>query len=225
MLASVTPSPVDLDPRTRLVNAAIDLLAASGPEALQARKVAAGIGASTMAVYTHFGDMAALIDAVAREGFTRLSTSLAEVPHTDDPVADLFRLGLAYRHTALGNPNLYALTFGLSAPGGRRASSTDMTGGQTSTELPEGHTAFTHLVGCTERAMDAGRFRAGDPTLAAAQLWSALHGYLTLEIAGFYGGGEHGLVQVLLPMAVSLAIGLGDTPDAAHRSAGVAVLP
>lgn len=212
------------DQRTRLVNAAIELLASSGPEALQARKVAAGIGASTMAVYTHFGDMAALIDAVAREGFTRLSTSLGEVPHTADPVTDLFRLGLAYRRTALGNPNLYALTFGLSAPGGRRAASADMTGGRTSTELPEGHNAFTHLVNCTDRAMAAGRFRPGDPTLAAAQLWSALHGYLTLEIAGFYGGDEHGVVQVLLPMSVSLAIGMGDAPDSAWQSAAAAAV-
>lgn len=215
-MSSATARP---DQRTRLVNAAIELLAEAGPESLQARKVAAAVGASTMAVYTHFGDMAALIDAVGREGFTRLSASLAEVPKTEDPVTDLFGLGLAYRRTALGNPHLYALTFGMSAPGGRRAASADMTGGDTSTELPEGHNAFTHLVDCTTRAMAAGRFRPADATLAAAQLWSALHGYLALEIAGFYGGDEHGVAQVLLPMSVSLAIGLGDTATAAQTSA------
>jgi AcrR family transcriptional regulator len=221
-VSSATAKP---DQRTRLVNAAIDLLATAGPEALQARKVAAGIGASTMAVYTHFGDMAALIDAVAREGFTRLAASLGAVPHTDDPVADLFRLGLAYRRTALDNPNLYALTFGLSAPGGRRAATADMTGGRTSTELPEGHDAFTHLVDCAARAMTAGRFRIADATLAAAQLWSALHGFVALEIAGFYGGDDHAVGEVLLPMAVSLAIGMGDAPTGAQYSALAAALP
>jgi AcrR family transcriptional regulator len=91
-------------PRDRLVVAAIRLLEDSGPEALQARKLAAEIGASTMAVYTYFGGIKQLIHAMAREGFARLSRRLEQVPLTDDPAADLFGLGLAYRDHALDSP-------------------------------------------------------------------------------------------------------------------------
>ena len=48
-------------PRERLVEAGTRLLERDGPEALKARKVAAEIGVSTMAVYTHFGGMNGLL--------------------------------------------------------------------------------------------------------------------------------------------------------------------
>lgn len=202
------------DVRGRLVEAAIRLLADNGPEALQARKVAAEIGASTMAVYTHFGGMGELIDAVGREGFRRLSASLDAVPSSDDTVADLFTMALAYRRTALENPHLYAVTFGLSAPGGRRVTLSDIT--DPNGKTGEGLTAFGFLLDATTRAIDAGRFRPADPLVAAAQLWSAVHGYVTLEISGHFG--ETGVELILRPLNVTIALGLGDTIEKTTRS-------
>lgn len=202
------------DVRGRLVEAAIRLLAEGGPEALQARKVAAEVGASTMAVYTHFGGMGELVDAVGREGFRRLSASLDAVPPSEDTVADIFTLALAYRRTALENPNLYAVTFGLSAPGGRRVTLHDITapGGKKG----EGRAAFGFLLDATTRAIDAGRFRPVDPLVAAAQLWSAVHGYVTLEISGHFG--DTGVELILRPLSVTISLGLGDTLEETTRS-------
>ena len=59
---------------------------------------------STMAVYTHFGGMPALVKEIVAEGFTRLDAHQAAVPHTDDPVADLHDLAMAYRENALAEP-------------------------------------------------------------------------------------------------------------------------
>jgi AcrR family transcriptional regulator len=202
------------DVRSRLVDAAIRLLGDNGPEALQARKVAAEIGASTMAVYTHFGGMGELIDAVGREGFRRLSASLDAVPPSDDTVADLFTMALAYRRTALENPNLYAVTFGLSAPGGRHVTLHDITHPEGKTS--EGLTAFGLLIDATSRAIEAGRFRPVDPLVAAAQLWSAVHGYVTLEISGHFG--ETGVELILRPLSVTITLGLGDTIEETTRS-------
>ena len=125
-------------PRDRLLAAAIRLLEDSGPEALQARKLAAEIGASTMAVYTHFGGMRQLIAAIAREGFVRLNGRLAQAPETGDPVADLIELGLAYRDHAVANPQLYRVMFGVTAPGGHRLAGMDMNELMASGEFPEG---------------------------------------------------------------------------------------
>jgi AcrR family transcriptional regulator len=44
-----------------------------------------------MAVYTHFGGMPKLIEAVMREEFARFAEHTRGVAHTDDPVADLTR--------------------------------------------------------------------------------------------------------------------------------------
>ena len=60
------------DAGVRLIETARRLLEAGGPEAVQARKLAAEIGASTMAVYTHFGGMAELFEALIRDGFMAL---------------------------------------------------------------------------------------------------------------------------------------------------------
>jgi AcrR family transcriptional regulator len=204
------------DVRARLVEAAIRLLAESGPEALQARKVAAEIGASTMAVYTHFGGMGELIDAVGREGFRRLSASLGALSPSDDTVADIFTMALAYRKTALENPNLYAVTFGLSAPGGRRVPLRDITAPPPEGTYSEGLNAFSFLLDATSRAIDAGRFSPADPLVAAAQLWSAVHGYVTLEISGHFG--QAGVEHVLRPLSVTIALGLGDTIEETTRS-------
>jgi AcrR family transcriptional regulator len=208
-----------LDVRAKLIDAAVRLLAEGGPEALQARKLAAEVGASTMAVYTHFGGMGALVDEVAKTGFRLLSANLAQVPATDDPVADIMSQALAYRATAVENPRLFAVTFGQPAPGGTRRTLTESAAG----ERAERHEAFAYIEGASARAIDAGRFRPMEASAAASQLWSALHGYVTLEASGHFGGGAERVATMLLPLGVTLAVGLGDTLEAARRSADAAM--
>ncbi|SFW73688.1 TetR/AcrR family transcriptional regulator [Amycolatopsis australiensis] len=218
----MSPKPRANDVKDRLVEAAIRLLGEGGPEALQARKLAAEVGVSTMAVYTHFGGMAALVDEVARTGFLRLSAALAGAGATDDPVADIFGLARTYRQTVAEHPQLFAVTFGQSAPGGKRATLSDLTTEEGREAAREGLEAFGHIVRATERAIDAGRFRPADKYQAAAQLWSALHGFVTLEASGHFGAGEQGIDHILVPLGITLAVGLGDTVERARRSAEAA---
>jgi len=218
----MSPKPRATDVKARLVEAAIRLLDESGPEALQARKLAAEVGASTMAVYTHFGGMAALVDEVARAGYVRLSEWLAGVGVTDDPVADIFSLARTYRQAVAEQPQLFAVTFGQSAPGGKRATLSDLTTEEGRESAQEGLEAFAHIVRATARAIAAGRFRPVDEYQAAAQLWSALHGFVTLEASGHFGPGEQGIDHILIPLGITMAVGLGDTVDRAGRSAEAA---
>ncbi|MGC7093318.1 TetR/AcrR family transcriptional regulator [Amycolatopsis lurida] len=219
----MSPKPA-AEVKANLIDAAIRLLADGGPEALQARKLAAEIGASTMAVYTHFGGMGALVDEVAREGFRRLSANLGAVRETGDPAADMLSLALAYRRTVVENPQLYAVTFGQSQPNGQKAVRGDMTSEESRRNLSEeGMEAFSYLVRGADRVIKAGRFRPASEFAVAAQLWSAVHGYVTLEVAGHFGDGDNGVDQVLVPMAIALGVGLGDTLEAATASARAAV--
>ena len=206
-------------PRDRLLAAAIRLLEDGGPEALQARKLAAEIGASTMAVYTHFGGMRQLIAAIAGEGFVRLNARLGEVPETGDPVADLIELGVAYRDHAVANPQLYRVMFGVTTPGGYRLVTMDMNELMSSGHDPKGRAAFEYLVRSVARVIEAGSGAGEDSVQAASQIWSATHGYVLLEIAGYFGPGATGMTTVMLPLAVKLICGLGHSPEAVWRSA------
>jgi hypothetical protein len=67
----------------------------------------------------------------------------------------------------------------------------------------------------------AGELRQGkatDPDALAAQLWSFVHGFITLELAETFVDRGDPARQVLLPMGVNLSVGLGDTRECAQAS-------
>jgi AcrR family transcriptional regulator len=207
-MASVSPRTPEPVIRERLVEAAARLLADEGPAALSTRRLANEVGTSTMAVYTHFGGLPQLVRAVVTEGFTRLAEHMAAVPQTDDPLTDIYELGVAYRANAHHNPHLYAVMFGSASLGGYRLSKA---------ELKDGRYTFDVLVAATQRVMDAGVWKAGDAEGVAGQLWCSLHGFVMLELAGYYDrepddAGPAFLPtaadRVLVPMMANLSIAL-----------------
>ncbi|HEY4455682.1 MAG TPA: WHG domain-containing protein [Pseudonocardiaceae bacterium] len=220
MPAKPTPSP---DTRTRVLDAAMRLLDTDGPDALQVRRIAAEVGSSTMAVYTHFGSMIDLRTAVVAEGLQRFATALDDAGHTDDPVADLFAQGVAYRHFALANPHLYRMMFGVSTPDSGQENFRDLTVTGSPSALPEGAEAFAILARVTERAAAAHRISVPDTVAFAAQVWSAIHGYVLLEMAGYFGAEGSGLGEVLAPLTIALLIGAGDERDRVEASFRTAV--
>ena len=54
--------------------------------------------------------------------------------------------------------------------------------------------------------------------MVAAQLWSFVHGYITLELAEHFVEFDDAVGQVLLPMGVNFSVGLGDTRERAEAS-------
>jgi AcrR family transcriptional regulator len=208
--------------RDDLVHAAVDLLNAEGPDALQTRRIAKAAGTSTMAVYTHFGGMQALITAVAEEGLRQFDAAMS-VPLTDDPVADLLATGTAYWGYAIDRPHMYRLMFGstsaygISAPAGNILT-------MTLAEIEESAPSFAHVVRAVHRSMLAGRITVGsaddDATVVAtaAQFWAQIHGFVMLERAGFYGDGGTAVGLVLGSMTTKLLVALGDSPERVQQS-------
>jgi AcrR family transcriptional regulator len=189
----------------------------AGPEALQARGLTAEIGASTQAIYTLFGGMPGLLEAIVAEGFVRIARHVESVAETDDPVADHLSRGWAYCDWALAHPQLYRLMFGLTGGDLRVLVGVEMTMAGTLANFPEGQSALDVLVRSVSRVIESGRIRPVDSIEAAAQFLSATHGYVLLEIAGAFGQASD-RPQVLGQLAVNLMIGLGDNPDAVERS-------
>ncbi len=187
------------DVRRRLLEAAALLLDESGPDALTARRLAATAGLSTMAVYTHFGGMPALVKEIVVEGFKRLDEHITAHPRTDDPVADLVDLAFAYRANALENPHLYSVMFGAASLGGYTLAPE---------ERAVGIYTFVVLSEAVARAMELGTLRRDDPDLVAQQLWTAMHGYVMLELAGLHLTSKDPAEEVFRPLMATLLAGL-----------------
>ena len=206
--------------RDNLLTAALALLDDHGPDALQTRRIATAAGTSTMAVYTHFGGMPALIAAVADRGLDEFDAALT-LPDTADPVADLLSCGTAYRRFAIERPHLYRLMFGSTSAHGINAPARDIRAGEPARDL---HPSLLHLVRLVRRAVTAGRITAtgADDEAAvlaiAAQFWTMMHGFVMLELAGFYGSDGTAVPPVLGALAAHTLIGLGDTAQALQAS-------
>jgi AcrR family transcriptional regulator len=212
---STDTSPPDV--RTRLVEAAIRLLATNGPSEVKARSVANEAGLSTMGVYTHLGGVPELLQAVAEEGFKRLTSVFARVPTTENPISDLCTMLLACRDFARNNPHLYDLMFGLSIDG-RYSPSRSLT-----TPLASGHSVafkvtYSVLVKTCTRLLEAKHVRKIDPALIALQLWSAAHGFIMLELAGHFAEVANPPAEILVPMCNNIVVGMG-APRARVESA------
>ncbi len=216
--------------RHELLDAAVELLDEHGPDALQTRKVAGAAGTSTMAVYTHFGGMQPLIDAVAEEGLRQFDEALTKPP-TEDPVADLVAIGTAYRRYAIERPHMYRLMFGSTSAHGINAPAENVLT-LTIAEIEQRYPSFAQLVRAVHRSMLAGRITIGggnndtdDATVVAtaAQVWALIHGFVMLELAGYYGADGAAVGPVLTTMTLNLLVALGDSPERARQSQRSAV--
>ena len=212
------------DVRDRLIDGGLRLLERDGLQSLSVRNLAAEVGTSTMAVYTHFGGMSGVIDAVANEAFSRFAQALTTAPQTDDPVADFFVMGAAYRTFAISNPQRYQLIFGAASPASVAVHRTDLTDDGAVTDRTEWASSFDALRNVVQRMIAAGRIRADDGELTiAGRLWSLSHGAVMLEIAGFFGHEGHGLTQILGPLTVDALVGMGDERERTVRSLAAAM--
>lgn len=199
--AARTPS---RDVEAALVDAAEAVLVREGPGAVTVRAVAAEAGVAPMGVYNRFGSKEGLVEALLIRGFDGLRDAVASRGELD-PIERLRRSGVRYREFALAHPEHYAIMFGrVLSPGEGSRELVDCAGG-----------AFGELVGHVATGMAAGRLRPGDARVVAQQIWSSVHGAVTLEI------GRHVLVPdpeaTYLAMLELLVRGLsipdGDPPQ------------
>src|ERR1044072_3925891 len=183
VMKNVSSAPGDPTPEAvpeRVVQATIRLLAEQGPSAIKARTVADASGLSTMVVYHHFGGIPELIRAVVDGGLRELGWAFAQVRVTKDPVADLVVLALTCRRVARENPHPVYLLFGLPPRATYRPlPDSDV---RLSGSSPAFRSAYVHVTDACARLVGSGRVGEAEPDVIAAQLWSFVHGFVTLEV-------------------------------------------
>jgi len=167
---SRTPS---ADVERELCAAAEAVLVRDGPGGVTIRAVAAEAGIAPMGVYNRLGGKDGLVDVLLIKGFDRLREAI-ESGREPDMAVRLRSCGMRYREFALANPNFYAIMFEDAIP---REHDSD--------EVHEhAYGAFSALVRNVELAAAAGVIAAPEPVEAAQQIWSAVHGAVSLELKG-----------------------------------------
>ncbi|MGD1853606.1 MAG: TetR/AcrR family transcriptional regulator [Leptolyngbyaceae cyanobacterium] len=171
------------DLRQALLDAALVILQTKDVKALSLRGVARQAGVSHTAPYRHFADKAALLAAVAEEGFVEFGRYLqAAVDATAaDPVASLKATGVAYVRYALDHPVHFRLMFDCHALEPESMATT-------SSLYTTSEKTFQILVDIIRTGQTAGKFRPGDPKVLATGRWALVHGIAMLMLDGMLPG-------------------------------------
>ena len=161
--------------RTLILDAARELFAAEGVEAVTMRRIADKIEYSATAIYFHFRDKEALLVELCDTDFRAFAQGFAAMAQIADPVERLRQSGYAYIDFGLRNPSHYRLMF--MTP--KSVTSKEIVKGDPAED------AYAFVKGMVTEILAAGRFRADltDVDLVAQVVWSAVHGVVSLEIA------------------------------------------
>jgi AcrR family transcriptional regulator len=163
--------------RAALIETAVGLARAEGPDGVVLREVARRTGVSHNAAYRHFSDRAQLLAEVAAVGMDALEQSMrARIAALDDtdPVAfaraALSETGRAYVEFALSEPGLFRVAFSSELPdAGEEGTKPDVG--------PYGllNQALDHLV-------EVGAVPPSRREGADVACWAAVHGFAVLHL-------------------------------------------
>lgn len=198
--------------RSALIEAAESVLAERGVEGFSLREVARRSGVSPAAPAHHFGDASGLLAAVATTAFEDLTAALeaGNARGGDDPLARLREQGVGYVRFALRYPGRFGLMFraGLKDDEALRRS---------------GQAAFQALEQAVRKLYAVAPSRPLSPAQwnALLAIWSVVHGFAHLALAGQFdgfapkGGREALLRETLAPMLEQQLSGLARAPGQA----------
>jgi AcrR family transcriptional regulator len=191
------------DLRNALIAATDALLAERGPDGFSLREVARRADVSPAAPAHHFGDATGLLTAVATLAFEELTAALREADARGggDAASRLREQGVAYVRFALRHPGRFRLMFrdGINKDDAALALRAEE--------------AFLVLADGVRAALGLapGAALSADAWTALVALWSAVHGYAHLAIAGRFdrlgGAGRDAFVGATLERAIGLVVG------------------
>lgn len=163
-----------------VLDAAERLVSAEGFAGVSARRLASSLGVSRQLVYTHFGGLDGLWNALYRRGAAYLAARVKAVeapPGTDDHVRAASR---AYVRAARRCPHLFQLVFARPVPGFTPDAAARRVG----------RSAFgvnVWVCGCwlAGRAISPAEAWATPEAVDLARvLWACTHGHVVIEAAG-----------------------------------------
>jgi len=163
--------------REKILEAARELFASEGYEAVTMRKIADRIEYSPTAIYLHFKDKEAVLRELCEVDFRTLAQEFVAIAQIADPVERLKASGIAYADFGVRYPNHYRLMFMTPHPHHADEEICIEKGN------PD-EDAYAFLLWTVSEAIAQGRFRPelSDPELIAQTMWAAVHGVVSLQI-------------------------------------------
>lgn len=162
--------------RERVLAAAKEMVIADGSAAVSMRKIGAVVGVTPMAVYRHFPNREALLEAVAVECFTELARRWSTVTFPTDMLAGSQLIVDLFVDVALESPGLFSLLFIEKRSGARRFPDDFATSGQSPT--------FDLLGRHVTEAIADGRLRPIEHWRIALAYTALIHGMTQLYLNG-----------------------------------------
>ncbi len=164
------------DLRATLLEVAARTIAEKGVEGVTMRGLAERIGVSRTAPYRHFADKAALLAAVAEDGFKRLAVCLhtAGAQPAEDPLLSFRSMCLAYVEFAVENPTHYRLMFGQEVFNWQDHPSL----------VAAADGVFDEVFATVRVCQQENKIKPGEPRQTALAAWALAHGLSLLLVEG-----------------------------------------
>ena len=162
----------------RIAIAGRRLLDKEGAEAVTMRRVAKAVGITPMAIYRHYRDRTALLNALADQGFEELAARLTSKRFSSSIGERLTKMGEIYLEHALQNPRLFELMFLQPREGARRYPQDFKAGGSPTANL---------MAEAIRKGMERGYFREGDVWEIVFEIGALSHGLIMLYLGGRMG--------------------------------------
>jgi AcrR family transcriptional regulator len=188
------------DLKAALIQAATSLIKKSGIESLSLRNIAAEVGVSHMAPYSHFKNKSELFQAVAASGFIELGNRMMQVKQDlTDPKELILLYGVEYIEFASSNPQLYKLMLSQTHPGKHLEANTD-------SHTPQENDLALHEASKKPYVLlrdGFARFQKNEQNLKiqAQGAWAMVHGIASLIIEGHIVLDENVTTQQFLATA------------------------
>lgn len=161
------------DLRSALIEEGLAQLDVKAPDAVSLREIARNVGVSATAVYRHFPDKAALLDALCSVGGEHMADAFREAMAGAADKRDAFRaMGQAYVKFALRNPSVFRLMMTQRPPDGDRNET------QGATDEPFG------MLSDTLNGLMPADASKEDRKIKRLQAWSLVHGLAMLMLDG-----------------------------------------
>jgi len=164
--------------RTKILDAARELFAEHGYDAVTMRTIAEKIEYTPTAIYYHFKDKDALIRELCDTDWGALAEEFQKIATIANPKERLGAMGRAYARFAFEHPNHYRLMFMTPHPSEEFA--------PIERKGKPDQDAYAFLLWTVGQAAAAGQLLptfAADIELTAQIVWAAVHGVVALEIA------------------------------------------
>lgn len=165
--------------REQILDAARELFAQQGYEAVTMRKIAEKIEYTTTMIYSHFPDKETLIREIVDHDFQQFAKEFQRCAAIGDPIERIVAVAKVFVDYSVQHPNHYRLMF-MSPPSGEVKQAN-----YAAIQADPAQDTYSFFKSCIEDAMAKDLLRPDlkDSELLVQALWSGMHGVVSLHIA------------------------------------------